>query len=100
MIKKNDVVKTLWDQKSEWDFEYNLPIDRCIVAVKGLPQEQEWISVEERLPELHEKVLAAVGDEIIIAWLFMKDRWGSAAMSQQVLNDGRLRYWMSLPQLP
>ena len=60
LIKRSDAIKALEREKSDWNNDYNVPIDNCIKRlnkVKSANRPQEWIPCSERLPERLERVL-------------------------------------------
>lgn len=58
----------------------------------------EWISVDDRLPKVHEDVLVYANDEILIAFLSSKNDW---LYYENVSSDKfPVKYWMELPQPP
>ena len=55
LIRRSDAIKALNREKSDWNCDYNVPIDNCIKRlnkVKSADRPQgEWIPCSERLPE-------------------------------------------------
>lgn len=57
LIKRSDAIRALNREKSDWNCDYNVPIDNCIKRlnkVKSADRPQEWIPCSERLPEEYE----------------------------------------------
>lgn len=58
----------------------------------------EWISVDDRLPKVHEDVLVYSKGEILIAYLSHDNDW---LYYENVSSDKfPVDYWMELPQKP
>ena len=63
LIRRSDAIKALNREKSDWNCDYNVPIDNCIKRlnkVKSADRPQEWIPCSERLP--------SENDEFLITW--------------------------------
>lgn len=46
LIKRSDAIKALNREKSDWNCDYNVPIDNCIKRlnnVKSADRPQEWV---------------------------------------------------------
>lgn len=75
---------------------YNSTTGECSV---GWWENPGWVSVEERLPEMHDEVLVYLSgyDEVLIAWLYLDGRWRSCT-DEKLLN--KITHWMPLPEPP
>ena len=54
LIRRSDAIKALKREKSDWNNDYNVPIDHCIERlnkVKSADRPQGWIPCSERLPD-------------------------------------------------
>ena len=59
LIKRSAAIRALNREKSDWNCDYNVPIDNCIKRlnkVKSADRPQEWIPCSERLPKENEYV--------------------------------------------
>lgn len=94
-IKRSDAIKALNREKSDWNCDYNVPIDKCIERlkrVKSADRPQEWIPCSLRSPEKSGEYLVTIGVEqrrIAIGYYSTKYRRWYAA--------GDAFAWMPLP---
>jgi hypothetical protein len=53
MIDEKVLIERLEEEKSDWNCDYNVPINKAIQIVKDLASEHNngWVSCSERLPE-------------------------------------------------
>ena len=58
----------------------------------------EWISVDDRLPEIGDDVLVYANNEILIAYLGHCNDW--LYYENVSSEEYPVEYWMSLPQAP
>ena len=58
----------------------------------------EWISVDDRLPKLHEDVLVYANNEILIAYIGADNDW--LYYEDVSSNEFPVEYWMPLPAPP
>lgn len=83
------------------------------MAPKNLPDPLPWISVNDRLPETDDDVLAFVEyDQFSITAYYLKDRWFVGAQVRDyteskgnctidsVLHNFKVTHWMPLPPIP
>lgn len=75
--------------KDEIRQEYNEIFDK----LKEYEDSNGWISVEDRLPEIRQKVLVCARDHIDTDWLTNDGKW----MYCQIR---KITHWMPLPQPP
>lgn len=72
-----------------------------VVCEKILPKAQEWISVKDRQPEVHEDVLVCLNHYIYVAFRlpneFIKDVPWAETFSRRHL-DYPPTHWMPLPE--
>lgn len=64
LIRRSDAIKALEREKSDWNCDYNVPIDNCIKRlnkVESADRPQRWIPCEERLPEEEGNYLVTFG---------------------------------------
>ena len=53
----NKIIKGLEAEKSDWNYDYNAPINKAIETIKNVVEEYNdgWIPVEQGLPETSAK---------------------------------------------
>ena len=102
---KEKLVELLYKQKGYtlpiWTAPQTIEIMVDALIANGVTF-QEWISVEERLPEYGEKVIAGdtIEDYVGIATL-QKDKFGDYWLWRDTeLEFGEFTHWMPLPQPP
>jgi len=106
LIKRSTAIRALNREKSDWNCDYNVPIDNCIKRlnkVKSADKPQEWIPCSERVPNEYATVLVTweYAGKFYTATAFRKTKnavtyWAS---------DGQPNYtplnvvaWMPLPK--
>lgn len=108
MINEKELIKVLNRQKLFLTFEnsylldkdFNDGIDKAIQLVYSQPKVGEWISVEERLPEIQQDVLVTIKRRNIsycdLAFLDDNGRW---LMSRRIgYIEGNVLAWQPLPE--
>ena len=102
MIDEKVLIERLEEEKSDWNCDYNVPINKAIQIVKDLASEHNngWISVEDALPEEYEDVLGYSQEgHIYICRLNESKIFGKG---WQQWNGGDMRFdwiiaWQPLP---
>ena len=83
-------LKMLWDRLSD--------------AITNLDQQSKWISVDERLPEVHGSVLifkpSDFPDKVYVGWLSEGNRWFEEDGPDGVSFVDEVTHWMPLPDPP
>ena len=54
LISRKAAIDALKNERSDWNCDYNVPVDHCIDAIYSVPSAQpepQWIPCSERLPE-------------------------------------------------
>lgn len=89
MIEK--ILERLEEEKSDWNNDYNVPINKAIEIVQEVAKEYDWIPVTERLPEPFQRVLVydAWDDSMTIEHLQENDSFIDSVVA-----------WMPLPIAP
>lgn len=61
----------------------------------------DWISVEDRLPENNERVLAFCADNCVqdVVWSWSDNCWYGRTFAL-TYKEGLVTHWMPLPELP
>lgn len=119
-MTKNEIIKVLSDQINA--HELSIPFSKLIMkdeliascfksearvlreAAELLKAIPEWISVNDRLPEANERVLATDGEYIGEAYMqanteFMRD-FGVYAATWILIYGTNVTHWMPLPEPP
>ncbi|KKM74495.1 hypothetical protein LCGC14_1399750 [marine sediment metagenome] len=64
----------------------------------------KWISVKDRLPELHESVIifkpGDFPDKVYVGWLSVDNKWCEEDGPDGITFPDEISYWMPLPQPP
>ena len=66
-------------------------------------RKQEWISVDERLPEGKAPIIVTDGEKVIVAyrnWLYRSNSTGKLRCPANYRNGMVVTHWMPLPEAP
>lgn len=106
LIKRSDAIRALNREKSDWNCDYNVPIDNCIKRlnkVKSANRPQEWIPCSEKLPNYREVVLISTFWGVRMAERDSVKEDGTDDFWYLFLDDATARpmyvyAWMPLPE--
>ena len=86
------------------DLNYGFAIDKAINIVKQHQSESEWISVDERLPDKEQEVIAVLElTGFYVLAFFRNGIWYNADDGEQIARHKdrqAVTYWMPTPQPP
>ena len=106
LISRKAAIDALKNERSDWNCDYNVPVDHCIDAIYSVPSvqpEPHWIPVSERLPESkpedleYPTVIACCEDgEVMTACYYESTKeWGIGENYDRKINPVA---WMPLPE--
>ena len=95
MIDEKVLIERLEEQKSDWNYDYNVPINDAIKIVNQLAEEHNngWIPCSEMLfPRYGQKVFATVRTDIATHDVII-----TKYERQEYWHNGIVIAWMPLP---
>lgn len=101
------LIGRLEEQKSDWNYDYNVPINDAIEIVNQLAEEYNngWIPCEKELPETNESVLCwakstARGGDVCFVGSYHKGFWflQSSANTHSFPGQYKIVAWQQLPE--
>ena len=94
-------LKQGFEAGSKWQINQISPaINACESEIKKLKAEREWISVEDRLPENRDDVLALNTQGYISMGFFWELDNRTLFHSSGNIDSKHITHWMPLPELP
>ena len=92
------LIGRLEEQKSDWNYDYNVPINDAIEIVNQLAEEYNngWIPCSERLPEEKGDYLVTCNDGKVRVWWFVVE--GDFKCWLRGVNQLEPIVWQPLPE--